>query len=257
MNRILPLTALLTAAAAYGADRDLQYINIVGTTDIIMLQNTGSEPLTLDGWRFCTENSISGPVMSAPGALDGIVVPPHGSFVIRYANDATPNFPSQHNASDIGPLAEFELDAYAISLFAPGSSGDVEFTNPDQMVDHIQWKRNHIPSSFSAACSDVAQAAGLWEDASEWVYVRIGMYLIELTDLSFTEAHSADDYNVILECRADFSDDGVLNFFDISAFLGFYTAQDTIADLSRDGNVDFFDVSLFLQLFNQGGCQFF
>jgi hypothetical protein len=99
--------------------------------------------------------------------------------------------------------------------------------------------------------------AGLWADAHEWIYVRVHLYLIELMDLSFGEMHSPDNYNVILECRADFSDDGMIDFFDISAFVGFFNDQNPIADLSRDGNIDFFDVSLFLQLFNQGGCPSF
>lgn len=45
----------------------------------------------------------------------------------------------------------------------------------------------------------------------------------------------------------------VLDFFDISAFLGFFGAQDSSADLNNDGLFDFFDISAFLQFYS-GGC---
>ncbi|MBO6514825.1 MAG: hypothetical protein JJ974_12755, partial [Phycisphaerales bacterium] len=47
-------------------------------------------------------------------------------------------------------------------------------------------------------------------------------------------------------CPADFNIDGVLDFFDISAFLTAYAMSDPIADFSGDGNFDFFDISAFL-----------
>lgn len=53
-------------------------------------------------------------------------------------------------------------------------------------------------------------------------------------------------------CLADFTGDGNLNFFDVSAFLVAFNAQDPIADLSGDGSYNFFDVSAFLVAFNKG-----
>lgn len=58
---------------------------------------------------------------------------------------------------------------------------------------------------------------------------------------------------VILTCDADLSGDGVLDFFDISTFLGFFGAQDTRGDINLDGMFDFFDISLFLQIYS-GSC---
>jgi len=53
-------------------------------------------------------------------------------------------------------------------------------------------------------------------------------------------------------CAADLSRDGVLDFFDISAFLIAYTSEDSAADFSGDGQFDFFDVSAFLTAFSAG-----
>jgi len=53
-------------------------------------------------------------------------------------------------------------------------------------------------------------------------------------------------------CQADFVEDGVLNFFDISIFLAAFNAQDPSADFTSDGRWNFFDISAFLTAFNAG-----
>ena len=52
---------------------------------------------------------------------------------------------------------------------------------------------------------------------------------------------------------ADLNGDGSLNFFDVSAFLTAYLAQDSAADFTGDGLFNFFDVSAFLVAY-QTGC---
>ncbi len=51
---------------------------------------------------------------------------------------------------------------------------------------------------------------------------------------------------------ADLTEDGVLDFFDVSAFLDAFGAQDPSADYTNDGMYDFFDVSEFLDIFGSG-----
>ena len=53
-------------------------------------------------------------------------------------------------------------------------------------------------------------------------------------------------------CSADLNNDGLLNFFDVSAFLGAFTAMDPAADFTGDGLYNFFDVSAFLGAFSAG-----
>ena len=53
-------------------------------------------------------------------------------------------------------------------------------------------------------------------------------------------------------CPADFTNDGMLNFFDVSAFLSAFSTQDASADLNGDGQYNFFDVSAFLSAFSAG-----
>jgi len=53
-------------------------------------------------------------------------------------------------------------------------------------------------------------------------------------------------------CPADFTDDGSLNFFDISAFLKLFAINDPAADFNSDERWNFFDVSAFLTAFAEG-----
>jgi len=52
--------------------------------------------------------------------------------------------------------------------------------------------------------------------------------------------------------QADLNGDGTLNFFDVSAFLKAFAANDPIADFTGDGRFNFFDVSAFLVVFGEG-----
>lgn len=53
-------------------------------------------------------------------------------------------------------------------------------------------------------------------------------------------------------CPADLTGDGALDFFDVSAFLSAFNAQDPVADFDRKDAWDFFDVSAFLSAYNAG-----
>jgi hypothetical protein len=55
-----------------------------------------------------------------------------------------------------------------------------------------------------------------------------------------------------VSCPADLTGDGSLDFFDVSAFLNAFNAEDSVADFTGDGVFDFFDVSAFLNAFNAG-----
>lgn len=54
-------------------------------------------------------------------------------------------------------------------------------------------------------------------------------------------------------CPADLTGDGVLNFFDLSAYIASYNAQDPDADLAEPfGVFNFFDLAAYLDLYNAG-----
>jgi len=53
-------------------------------------------------------------------------------------------------------------------------------------------------------------------------------------------------------CEADLTGDGVLDFFDVSAFLAAFSNQEALADWNADGVWDFFDVAAYLYAFATG-----
>ncbi len=68
---------------------------------------------------------------------------------------------------------------------------------------------------------------------------------------------SFDDSDLVFtitgtSCPADLTGDGMLDFFDLSAFLDALGNEDPIADFSGDGLYDFFDVSAYLGAFGEG-----
>ncbi len=54
-------------------------------------------------------------------------------------------------------------------------------------------------------------------------------------------------------CAADVNDDGLINFFDLAAFIDLYNLQDPAADIAPPfGIINFFDLAAFLGLYNAG-----
>jgi hypothetical protein len=59
--------------------------------------------------------------------------------------------------------------------------------------------------------------------------------------------------NAAIDCPADFNNDGLVNFFDISAFIAAYNAQSPDADIAAPfGTWNFFDIAAFIADYNAG-----
>lgn len=62
----------------------------------------------------------------------------------------------------------------------------------------------------------------------------------------------AYEYTPVLSCQADVTQDGALDFFDISSFLNALGSMDPLADFNKDSSFDFFDISAFLLAYSNG-----
>ena len=83
--------------------------------------------------------------------------------------------------------------------------------------------------------------------------MRVRFMAVDLNSDNTIEA-AIDDLRVgVVGCvstnPADLNDDGVLDFFDVSAFLDAFGEQSPVGDFNDDGSWDFFDVSAFLDAF--------
>jgi hypothetical protein len=253
-SSLLTLAMLASVSTpALAADRDVQFIIVIPESQQIVIDNTGDEPIDLSGWRFCTHNTSVVRRYTSPSGLNGVTIEPNVNLVIHMLNDAPADLDNHMNVSDLGgSFAPFELDAYAMAIYFPNDNGFVSFGDGNLIADHMQWSLFGLNNFTADDRTDEAVAGGVWTAIDDWIAVTPSTALIELTDTAFAELHGPNDYNVLGVCPADLTGDGMLNFFDVSAFLSAYNSMDPSADFNGDGMFNFFDVSAFLSAFNAG-----
>ncbi|MBL4809490.1 MAG: matrixin family metalloprotease [Phycisphaerales bacterium] len=136
---------------------------------------------------------------------------------------------------------------------AQGGGGGGSFINASA-VANLNFS---IADSTSAILLTV-DATGDGQDESGIIDLPVpGQYfiIIDGDNTNATQTYSMLTFFATLDvptCAADMNGDGVLDFFDISAFLTAFSNQDPAADFSDDGAFDFFDISAFLTAFGAG-----
>jgi len=88
-------------------------------------------------------------------------------------------------------------------------------------------------------------------DAKSWTEDGHGNPLADVAAPHFGHLMESSDITVGV-CLGDLTGDGMLNFFDVSAFLNAFGNGDAAADFTGDGMLNFFDVSAFLAAFGAG-----
>jgi alpha-amylase len=106
----------------------------------------------------------------------------------------------------------------------------VDTSNQVPNYDRREWRRTFDPT-LSHGFHEVTVVA--FEDSGNHAVLRESVF--------------------IDRCGADFNKDGVLNFFDISAYLAAFNAQHPSADIAEPfGTWNFFDLAGFISLYNAG-----
>ncbi len=136
-------------------------------------------------------------------------------------------------------IGEFETDGTAVDL---------------QLVDDIAFVVNnrHGVELIDIQTPENPMLIGSYanENSASGLRVVDGVLYLSSSDLGLEIV----DLRVgCVDCKADLTGDGLLDFFDISLFLQRYGASDLSVDLNGDGSLDFFDISAFLVFF-QNGC---
>lgn len=148
----------------------------------------------------------------------------------------------------------FELTGLLEQMSAnPAGGGSVTIRNEDTFVTWFSAGPNFAlpnrPIDFSAIPSEGVLDEGNYK--LSWFHaanntINTGVRTTATGDFTLTLTPQ------VPKCLADLNGDGMLDFFDVSAFLIAFKAMDPSADLNNDGNFDFFDVSAFLTAFAQG-----
>ncbi len=169
---------------------------------------------------------------------------------------------------------ELSIDLGTVSMGSGGFSQSFEFFNiadggvfgapMDVELISSSGDTGVITTDFVATNSiESGESAGfeaMISDAAEGEYSASFTFLVYNDRGLFGSLAAADE--LILDvsgvvskggCPVDFAEPmGELDFFDVSAFLDLFGAQDAAADLTGDGEWDFFDVSAFLDVFGAG-----
>jgi FG-GAP-like repeat len=140
------------------------------------------------------------------------------------------------SAFSVNPAGHVTLGSDGFLYFIDADAGDVTVEQRDldgTMISRTRFdtgSTSDVPNAITAGSSGALFVVGMYEPE---IVSRRDVLLYKLT----TSTNP---------CIADLTGDGVLNFFDISAFLN------TTPDIDGDGDFDFFDVSVFLNAFTAG-----
>jgi len=189
-----------------------------------------------------------------------------------YPYDFTWIAPDQVILSGSGPMGLFaaSFDPMGVFEWTIDANATVSTTNKDQ---HLASSGDGFMYFIDSDGGDVAveqwSTDGVFQDRSRFdtgvslefpTAITSGsgghVYVVGSFEPEIVNRYDVLLYDFIADtgntCVADFTGDGVLDFFDVSAFLNAFNADDPIADLTGDGNFDFFDVSAFLNAFTAG-----
>ena len=171
---------------------------------------------------------------TSPGASPkGFAFSPDGSMMfVSHGTDAT--------------IQSFAVDSNGIPT-SLGTSFDVGFQGTLQGMDTLDGRLFAMDDSTSF--DGVAGAYSLDVDPITGALTPVGGAPFPTQGISPNDVVAWDPAS---SCIADFTGDGELDFFDVSAFINAFNAMDNIADLTDDGAFDFFDVSAFVNAYILG-----
>lgn len=197
----------------------------------------GYQVIPLRGWGSVDLDRLPG-----SNAINNLANGPSEGNEILTLRDANGGLVDIVNFDDDGIIWPFDgtgdpvFEAFSIYLLPgsyDGASNDSGFNWAASFVPFDEARNNTI--------TDIFNAPGMTAASPGAVEGIVTPDLGDCPDLPCIAADLAEPF-------------GTLDFFDVSAFLTAFNAQDTAADFNNDGNFDFFDVSGFLTSFN-AGCQ--
>tara|TARA_R110002072_G_scaffold42064_12_gene118102 strand:- start:43258 stop:44925 length:1668 start_codon:yes stop_codon:yes gene_type:complete len=183
-----------------------------------------------------------------------MAIAPGGQALVVVHDSADPNTGgrAEMSASFTGATPSFMFkDDPTGDTYAGGGTSLLRMRQNWTAPNTDGWAAGPLSGSWSAQVqfSDTFSGAPTIDGLSEWYF--------HSSDGSTYELPLEEDRIVLIEaycdpCPADLTNDGELDFFDVSAFLDAFAKQDPLVDFTNDGLFDFFDVSAFLDAFGAG-----
>jgi hypothetical protein len=162
---------------------------------------------------------------------------------------------------DLGPDIRTFFSSINVS-----SNGNAAITysrsSPSEFISMgSAWRRacdpaGTMPNDFIHKSANTGETSGRWGDYSAVqfdptdanLYWAHHEYSVNSSWRTWVQSVATDS----CDCPGDFNQDGMLDFFDVQAFLDAFSAEDPSADFTNDGVFNFFDVQAFLQAFSSG-----
>jgi|GEM_PF-4756370 len=160
---------------------------------------------------------------------------PNATFSFDEAKTIRQFFLWNHRSNGVAADPNYAVKRFSLTFFddAGAEIGSVQDLSAQQNVARAQLYRFDAFEGVRSVRVDILENYG----SQYWGFAEV----------AFSET--------VLACNgADLAPPiGVLNFFDVSTFIGLYNAQDLSADLAEPvGVFNFFDVSAYIDLYNAG-----
>jgi hypothetical protein len=234
----------------------------LGPIDVSIYDRTTQLAEERKWWRWMdeSESGFDGPVSTYEGgnySQFGVYRPSNNSMMRNLGRPF--NLPSAERLihqiyREVNPIDDGTPDGTMVE------ADGVLWVQPMQPIGHdlsVAWYLNDViivaalgQTSLDVSTLNLANGANEIRveviDPTPWVRNET------LRDVFMTDVRTYTVESCV--AAADINNDGELDFFDVSAFLSAYNAQDSSADFNNDGMFNFFDVSAFLTAFNEGGC---
>jgi IgA peptidase M64 len=209
-------------------------------------------------WAGYSDNRFDSPVGNYEGAhysQTGIYRPSNNSMMRALSRKF--NAPSAEMI-----ITQIYQYASPVDGFSPGNAAPLTGTetltvSPMEPIGHslvVSWTLDGSPVGGDQTNLDLSalELAGT-HTVTATVVDPTDMVVDEtIRDTLLTETVSWTVDAAVCNSAADLNSDGVLDFFDVTAFLNLFSAGDIAADFAADGVLDFFDVQAFLSLFAAG-----
>ena len=146
-----------------------------------------------------------------------------------------------------------------VSVDTMGSAFDTVLSIFNQCADGSSLPVPICLPAASLACNDdwgTGLQSAIFDfpvDQGQPLRFKVASYasFIEFSDMTFSFRFQPDPDT---PCRADFNEDGGVDFEDVSFFYWSWEAGDTFADINLDGGTDGTDVLEFFRVWEAGGC---
>lgn len=221
-------------------------VKLSGDTAVVSYQRF--HPDGVPGVRLLNITNPASPVpvgwVPVPGEPSGIALRDDTLFIADFLGAMLMSF----DASDASSPIPLDVTPYnqIVDLSVKGGELYVLTRNSGlQLVDAINaatlTELGSIATQSNAVCVDVNGAHAMVLDGG------LSVPFDRAAHFSLMDVGSCQ-----LQCAADFTSDGLLDIFDVFAFIDAFNRGDPAADFTADGSLDVFDVFAYLDAFADG-----